>query len=130
MVRRLVMTAIIVALASATAFHVSPVGKRHSTNVTVASIALNETDPHLLDRITFTVAVPRDVKYPGINVLCFQDGRAVYAEGGYVTTAFVLGAGSFWEAVGGPATCRADLYSIDRSAVETVLDSITFNAAG
>ena len=78
-----------------------------------ATIALNQSDPHLGDAVDFTVTIP---KLPGnikvrIQVLAYQNGDLTYGEAGPYDQAFLLGGGSsIWKEQGGPASCVATLY--------------------
>ena len=126
----LVTMLVVLAVGGAVAAVPALASKGGHNSPTTPSIALNQTDPHLGEQVTFTVVYPSTVKYPGINVMCYQGSTKVYGEGGFVGDTFTLGAGSLWQQVGGPASCVAQLYSIDRNAVETVLASTSFDAAG
>lgn len=103
--------------------------------VPTGTITLNETDVALGDTVTFTVTdVPKNVKRPRIEVLCYQDGALVYGEAGSDTDTFLLGGGgSIWKDGGGPADCVANLfYFDDRGPVQTYvrLASTSFHAEG
>jgi len=99
------------------------------------SIALNQTDAHLGETITFTTVFPSSTKNPRIQVECYQNGVLVYGEAGSYDHAFLLGGGaSIWLTNGGPAYCDADLFDLiwngNNPQQVVMLSSMGFDAAG
>ena len=81
--------------------------------------------------VTFDVTMTR-VKYPRVQVLCYQDDELVQGMAGSPSYVFRLGGvGTDW--TGGPAECCADLYYFwwhGQEAGATILDSVAFTAEG
>jgi hypothetical protein len=76
-----------------------------------SAIAPAQTSMSLGSTVTFSVSYPQSVKYPRVQVLCYQNSGLVYGEAGTYDHAFVLGgASSKWVTNGGSASCEADLY--------------------
>jgi len=74
------------------------------------TISLDQSGPHLGGDVTFTTYYG-SVKYPRIQVTCYQSDVLVYGEAGTYDHAFLLGGGwSLWLELGGSASCTADLY--------------------
>ena len=99
-----------------------------------SAIAPAQSSMSLGSTVTFSVTYPRSVKYPRVQVLCYQNSALAYGEAGTYDHAFVLGgASSKWLTNGGSATCEADLYyfSVQRgNEVYNQLASTTFSAGG
>lgn len=111
MIRRVILAAVVIALAATTAGEVSPVGKRGNASSSPPSIRLNESEPHLGGTVTFAVVYPKTVKSPRVAVRCYQNGVLGYGEGGSYDHAFLLGGGwSDWKVAGGAANCTAELF--------------------
>jgi hypothetical protein len=91
-------------------------------SVTSSSIILNGPTgsradvawtPHLGDSVSFTANYPSSLAARGISIQlnCFQNGDLVWVSAGYADRSFLLGGTSSpWLELGGPATCRAELY--------------------
>ena len=69
--------------------------------------------PTVGDSVTFSSTYPSKLDHYGvrIQVVCSRSGEVLYGEAGPKDQAFLLGgASSRWLTVGGPASCKADLY--------------------
>jgi hypothetical protein len=108
------IAALVVGLMAGTAF----AGKGGGTSAT-PWIALGSVDgttmaaavqPALGSSVRFAAGYSKNTKNPWVSLMCYQDGKLVYGEGGKVDHTFVLGgASSDWLRAGGAASCRAEL---------------------
>ncbi len=113
------------ALLSLTAFTVSGVGAGKPGG-SPASITLNETDPHLGDRVTFSTSG----RGSNIQLACYGAGlEIIWSAKQSVGTSFQLGgSSSLWiDRGGGSADCYAWLIGRDMSRVYAMTQ---FTAAG
>ena len=91
-----------------------------------SSIALNQTDAHLGDWVTFSTSYPSTVSAPRIQVMCYQGDVLVYGEAGPASQSFLLGGGmSLWLMAGGEADCVATLYQWDWHPQQTFVSFAT-----
>ena len=110
-------------------------GKR-TTDVSTASISLNESGPSLGSTVTFTTSIPAlsGWEWPMVGVTCSQAGVRVYGALDTPGAAFLLGGNSsVWLQQGGAAECTATLYAYgSKGGQETIrtLASTPFTAAG
>jgi hypothetical protein len=110
----LISTAIVVALVAAPASALA--GKPGSGGGTTPWIALASVNgaapvhPTLGSMVSFATGYPSTTKNPWVSLMCYEGSTLVYGEGGGPTHQFQLGgASSEWLAVGGSATCTAEL---------------------
>jgi hypothetical protein len=76
----------------------------------VSNGALAAAGPRLGSSVKFSTGYPTGTKNAWVSLYCYQGATLVYAEGGAPSSDFVLGGGSSgWTAVGGAASCRAEL---------------------
>src|SRR5665811_2354282 len=91
--------------------------KGGSGGTTASWIALSSVNgaaatvqPSLGSTVSFAAGYPSTTKNPWVSLLCYQGTTLVYGEGGGPSHQFQLGgASSDWLAVGGSATCTAEL---------------------
>jgi len=90
------------------------------------------TQPTLGSTVGFAAGYPSTTKNPWVSVMCYQGSTLVYGEGGTVGHQFQLGgATSDWVALGGSATCTAelgDLYWRGGHEYYTYLATTSFSA--
>ncbi len=112
---RLWIATVTLALALGVAPALAGKGGNHSSSTT-AGIALNESDPHYGDTVSFAVTYPSVRWDPLVRVLCYQNGALVYqysqAPNGSTpwVPSFRLWDASWAANGGGSASCVADLY--------------------
>jgi len=101
---------------------------------TVSGQSVAAAQPTLGSAVKFNTGYASTTKNPWVSVTCYQGGDLVYAAGGVPSSDFVLGgSSSTWLAVGGAATCRAelgDLYWRGGHQYYTYLANTSFDAAG
>lgn len=88
--------------------------------------------PTLGSMVGFSTGYPSTTKNPWVSLMCYEGSTLVYGEGGGPTHQFQLGgASSEWLAVGGTATCTAqlgDLYWKGGHEYYTYLATTSFGA--
>lgn len=111
---------------------------KYAESASASSITLNKTDKPLSigSTITFSVSYPREVKNPRIEVVCHQDNKMTYIEGGSVTDKFLLGDKEsrwFREYPNDPAECMVSLYHLierDGKQMHNNLATTNFSVSG
>jgi hypothetical protein len=131
----LIATAIVLALVAAPASALAKGGSGGSTTPWIALASVNGSapvHPTLGSWVGFAAGYPSATKNPWISVMCYEGTNLVYGEGGVVGHLFQLGGGSSeWLALGGSATCTAelgDLYWRGGHEYYTYLATTSFNA--
>jgi hypothetical protein len=123
---------LVLAVSPANAGKVAPMIKLNGASS--GGAAALATQPALGTWVTFTTAIPSNVRVPRVEVLCYQNGALVYGEAGSPMDAFLLGgAASAWLSGGGGASCVANLFYFGQSGGQSTgvyLATTSFDAAG
>ena len=95
-----------------------------------AALVAGAATPHLGGTVRFDASFG-NVKNPSVWVHCHDPltGALLYGEAApYDATIRLGGAWSNWLAIGGPANCTADLYTVSRTGAATYLAKTEFSA--